>query len=117
MKSNSPLALFIIYLIPYAFLALLGDFAVGIMWGYLVMAVVLVIADIWRTHKYGGLWAVLGNILSGGVSYRACVASGLNRRTWFFKPFTPRVLVVLITVVSILVRLMLTKIVKQPKDQ
>ena len=117
MKSKSFLPLLIAYIIPYAFIALLGDYALDIMWGYRVMVVVLLVADIFRARNFGMIPAALGNILSGAVSYRACVGSGLNKRTWFFKPFTPAILVVLMTVAAVIVRVLIAKVVKKPAKQ
>lgn len=114
MNSKALLRLMIIYLVPYAFIALMADFSLHIMWGWAVMGVVLVLADIYGIHNFGTRPVLLGNALSGAVSYVCCIASGLNKRTWFFKPFTSRTLTILVTVLALVIARLLSRVIRKP---
>ena len=97
--------LLIAYCVPYAFLSINGDANSGTMIFYGVMVVVFALLC-WSSIKTNNMAIVfIGNVLSFGSSYIVATFGDLEAKAWYFKPFTAKSLLVVISIVVTIIQI------------
>ena len=94
------------YFIPYGYLAMKGDATSGTMvyYGLLIAGFGILCGTAIRTNNI--IILIIGNILSFASSYLFILRKLPSEEwSWYFKPFTPVGLLVLITIVSSLIQI------------
>lgn len=103
------------YCIPYGYLAMKGDATSGTMifYGFMIIGFGILCRTAIRTHNT--IILIIGNILSFISSYLFTLRNLPEEWSWYFKPFTPVGLLVLITIVSFIIQIASIIIVKARK--
>lgn len=104
------------YCIPYGYLAMNGDATSGTMifYGFMIAGFGTLCRTAIRTHNT--IILIIGNILSFISSYFFILRKLQSEVwSWYFKPFTPVGLLVLITIVSFIIQIASIIIVKARK--
>ncbi|MFR9542744.1 hypothetical protein RFF05_03925 [Bengtsoniella intestinalis] len=94
------------YSIPFAFLAMIGDVLWWNMWFYLVMIIgfALLCFGAIKTKQYAMVF--LGNIISCISSYLCIQQFQTEKWSWYFKPLTANMLMLVISVIVTLLQVM-----------
>ena len=114
-KKLIKLLMLMAYCIPYGYLAMKGDASSGtiIFYGFMIIGFGILCRIAIRTHNT--LILVIGNILSFISSYLFTLRKLPEEWNWYFKPFTPIGLLILITIVSFIIQIVSINIVKARK--
>ena len=109
--------LFVLYSIPWAFLAMWEDLTYGSMFIYALWAITICFITKYsiKNKAYGPM--ILGNIVSLAITLYCINQNTSDRWLWYFKPFTAKALGLSISIVAIIVQaiLVLRGIKKQSK--
>ena len=94
------------YSIPYGYLAMKGDAISGTMifYGFMIAGFGILCGTAIRTNNTAIL--IIGNILSFISSELLTLRNLPEKWSWYFKPFTPTGLLVLITIVSFIIQIL-----------
>lgn len=104
-KIKKMILLLIGYCVPFSFLAMYGDVTFGSMWLYVLLVLGYGLLC-WLSIRFRSLSTLLlGNVISGGISAGCVAAFQTEKWSWYFKPFTPMTMVILISVVAFVVQL------------
>ncbi len=100
---------------PYAFLGMYGDAQWGTLWLYLMLP--LGLGALWcECFQKKNLVALIGgNLVSAGVSLACVNGIRAERWSWYFKPFTGRGMVLLLSGAAILIQLLIWAIASRKK--
>ena len=96
--------LLIAYCVPYAFLSINGDANSGIMifYGVMVVAFFLLCFVSIKTKNIAIIF--IGNIFSFVFSYICVMLGDLEAKAWYFKPFTAKLLLMVISIVVTIIQ-------------
>ena len=97
--------LLLAYCVPYAFLSINGDanFGTMIFYGVMVGAFFLLCLASIKTKNIAVIF--IGNIFSFVFSYICVMLGGLEAKAWYFKPFTAKSLLMVISIVITIMQL------------
>lgn len=97
------------YCVPYAFLAMYADAALGTMAGYAGMIAGLALMT-WVVIRMRGMAVcIVGNIISFLASLAVSGFVEMERWRWYFKPFGPEMLLCALSVVMFVVQLVFVR--------
>ena len=105
------------YCIPFVFLAMHEDATVGSLWFYLIMIIGFGVLC-YGSVKTKNSWIVLvGNILSFISSYVFSWNFQTEKWEYYFKPFLPKQLIILETVIAFAIQLIIViSVIKKHKE-
>lgn len=111
-----PAAVFAAYAVPYVFLGMYGDYTFHKIWPYIVMAAVPgVLAGVCARWKW--VWAaVLGNLVSTGISWLCVSAVATEHWDYFFKAFPCTIRLFQFAGIGLIVQLIIWWIVSFYRD-
>ena len=107
--QNRKFLIFVLYLLPYAYMAMVIDILKGSILSYVLMMLIMGALMLLSVRTGNVKTAVLGNILSFGISYLSAAnfPQGGEAWAWFFKPFTPSQMVTFLYIVSFVIQLII----------
>lgn len=88
------------YCIPFVFLSTYGDATYDTMWLYVLMIVGFSLLGFCTIKSKQFAIVILGNIISFLSSYICSSQYYADEWNWYFKPFTPNMLIVIISIVA-----------------
>ncbi len=96
-------------MIPYVYLAMLDDIRNRSIQGYIliIFAYVVIVNMTIRTNSLH--LALLGNAVSFAMSYALVYGTKTERWTYYFKPLSPEMLLIVITSVLVIIQLIFYK--------
>ncbi len=92
------------YCVPYVFLSMNGDAAMGTMWFYALMLVAYSVLCFISVKMRNYVLVAMGNVLSLVSSLFCRNLFRTEKWDWFFKPFTDVELMVAISVIAFIVQ-------------
>ena len=96
--------LLLAYCIPYAFLAINGDAKLGTMVFYIIMIVAFSVVC-WISIRTRNIPIIFGgNVFSAVSSFAFEEMTDLATMNYYFKPFTARQLIVIISIIALVVQ-------------
>lgn len=105
------------FCVPYAFLAMNGDATFGTMMFYGIMVVCLWLLCWVSVRTENRPIIIIGNILSTFISYLFLTMFQTEMWQWYFKPFSPRSLLITISVIALVIQLIFAYSHKKARDR
>lgn len=106
-KKLKRVLMLLAYCVPYGYLAMKGDATSGTMifYGFMIVGFGILCRTAIRTNNT--IVLIIGNALSFISSYLFTLKNLPEEWSWYFKPFTPMSLLLLITIISFIIQILI----------
>lgn len=106
------------YCFPFVYFSMLQDFAKRSLRGYFIMIIATLLLAFFGKLFSNLIPLIIGNIISGIISFYFIERmKGVGIWDYYFKPLTPTMLLILVSVLNLIPQLLAVKIANKFKNQ